>query len=82
MPIKPVAATELDMVRARQIVRALEPLKGLSCDDAEIVVRTIAQSFAEGRRQGLDIAKDWSEDDWRQVRKCARQAAPLTEGKG
>lgn len=82
MPIKPVAATELDMARARQIVRALEPLKGLSCDDAEIVVRTIAQSFAEGRRQGLDIAKDWNEDDWRQVRKCARQTAPLIEGKG
>jgi hypothetical protein len=81
MPIKPVAATEMDLVRARQIVRALEPLKGLAGDDFEIVVRTIAQSFAEGRRQGLDIAKDWSEDDWRQFRTCARQAAPAAESK-
>jgi|KBSMisStaDraftv2_1062788.scaffolds.fasta_scaffold1454651_1 hypothetical protein len=80
MPIKPVVVSEMDLVRARLIVRALEPLKGLSCDDAEIVVRTIAQSFAEGRRQGLDIAKDWNDDDWRQVRKCARQAGPLIEG--
>lgn len=71
MPIKPVAATEMDMARARQIVRALEPLKGLSCDNFETVVRTIAQSFAEGRRQGLEIARDWSEDDWRQFRTCS-----------
>jgi hypothetical protein len=35
----------------------LTPLKGLSADDAEIVARTIAQSFAEGRQRGLDIAK-------------------------
>ena len=35
--------------------------------DAEIVVRTIAQSFAAGRRQGLEIAKDWSDDDWRKA---------------
>jgi hypothetical protein len=82
MPIRPVTATQMDMVRARQIVRALESLRGLSCDDAEIVARTIAQSFAEGRRQGLEIARDWSEHDWRQFKTCARQAAPLIEGKG
>jgi hypothetical protein len=81
MPIKPVAATDMDVARARQIVRALEPLKTLTGDDFEIVARTIAQSFAEGRRQGLDIAKDWSEDDWRQFKACSRQAVPLTESK-
>lgn len=81
MPIRPVAATQMDVVRARQIVRALESLKGLSCDDAEIVARTIAQSFAEGRRQGLEIARDWTDDDWRQFKACSRQAAPLIEAK-
>jgi hypothetical protein len=44
-------------LRARKIVCALASLKGLSADDAEIVARTIAQSFAEGRQRGLDIAK-------------------------
>jgi hypothetical protein len=63
MPIKPVPVSEMVLARARQVVRSLEPLKGLPSDDAEIVVRTIAQSFAEGRRQGLDMAKDWSVDD-------------------
>jgi hypothetical protein len=47
----------MDLIRARQIVRALAPLKRLSCDDAEIVARAIAGSFAEGRQRGLDIAK-------------------------
>ena len=57
MPIKPPAITEMDMIRARQLVRALTQLKRLSCDDAEIVARAIAGSFAEGRQRGLDIAK-------------------------
>ena len=67
MPIKPVPVSEMDLTRARQIVRSLEALKVLTSDDAEIVARTIAQSFAAGRRQGLEIAKDWSDDDWRQA---------------
>jgi hypothetical protein len=67
MPIKPVPVSEIDLARARQIVRSLGALKGLTSDDAEIVARTIAQSFAAGRRQGLEIAKDWSDDDWRQA---------------
>lgn len=58
MPIKPCAVMERDLIRARQIVRSLAALKRLSCDDAEIVVRVIAESFAEGRKQGLDLAKD------------------------
>ena len=57
VPIKPPIITEMDLIRARQIVRALAPLKRLSCDDAEIVARAIAGSFAEGRQRGLDIAK-------------------------
>jgi hypothetical protein len=58
MPIRPPVATEMDLMRARQIVRALAPLKRLKGDDADIVVRTIAQIRAEGRKQGFDIAKE------------------------
>jgi hypothetical protein len=57
MPFKPPVVTEMDLFRARKIVCALAPLKGLSDNDAEIVARTIAQSFSEGRQRGLDIAK-------------------------
>jgi hypothetical protein len=57
MAFKPPVVTEMDLLRARRIVCALAPLKGLSADDAEIVARTIAQGFAEGRQRGLDIAK-------------------------
>jgi hypothetical protein len=57
VPIKPPIITEMDLIRARQIVRALAPLKRLSCDDAEIVARAIAGGFAEGRQRGSDIAK-------------------------
>ena len=57
MQIKPPIITEMDLTRARQTVRTLTPLKRLSCDDAEIVARAIAYSFAEGRKQGMDIAK-------------------------
>ena len=58
MPIKPPIVTEMDLIRGRQIVRSLRPLKRLSCDDAQIVARAIAESFAEGRKQGFDLAKD------------------------
>lgn len=57
MPFKPPVVTEMDLVRARKIVCALAPLKGPSADDAEVVARTMAQSFADGRQRGLDIAK-------------------------
>ncbi|SDP41147.1 hypothetical protein [Afipia sp. GAS231] len=57
MPFKPPFVTEMDLLRARKVVCALAPLKGLSADDAEIVARTVAQSFAEGRQRGFDIAK-------------------------
>ena len=56
MPIKRPVVTEMDLQRARQIVRSL-PLKRLSSDDAEIVARAIAEGIAGGRKQGLDMAK-------------------------
>jgi hypothetical protein len=58
MPFKPPVALEMDLARAWQIVRSLAPLKRLKDEDAEIVARTIAQIRAEGRKQGLDIAKE------------------------
>jgi hypothetical protein len=58
MPIKPPIVTEMDLIRGRQIVRSLAPLKWLSCEAAQLVARAIAESFAEGRKQGFDIAKD------------------------
>ncbi len=58
MPFKPPVVTEMDLLRARKIVCALAPLRVLSADDAEIVARTVAQSFAEGRQRGLEIAKE------------------------
>ena len=58
MPFRPPVVTEMDIMRARLIARSLTPLKRLTSDDAEIIVRAIAQSFAEGRKHGLDIAKD------------------------
>jgi hypothetical protein len=57
VPIKPPVVTEMDLTRARLIVRSLTPLKRLSCDDAEIIARALAESFAAGRKQGLDMAK-------------------------
>jgi len=57
MPFKPPVVTEMDLLRARRIVCGLAPLRVLSAEDAEIVARTVALSFAEGRRRGLEIAK-------------------------
>ena len=51
-------ATGMDLVRARDIVRSLPPLKGLSSGDAELVARTIALCFAKGREQGFQQARD------------------------
>ena len=69
MPIKLPVVTELDLHRARHVVSSLAPLKGLTADDAEIIARAIALSYAEGRQRGLDIAKDWTAYDWQQFRK-------------
>jgi hypothetical protein len=62
MPIKPLAVTDRDLMRARQIERSwTPPLKGLSGDEAEIIARAIAQGIAEGRKQGLDLARDMAD---------------------
>jgi len=74
MPIKLPVVTEMDLHRARQVVSSLAPLKGLAADDAETIARANALSYAEGRQRGLDIAKDWTADDWRQLRKqCSNE---------
>jgi len=70
MPFKPPMVAELDLQRARQIVSSLAPLKGLNSDGAEIVARIIALSYAEGRQRGVDIAKEWSDADWKRF--CSR----------
>ena len=78
MPIKLPVVTELDLHRARHVVSSLAPLKGLAADDAEIIARAIALSYAEGRQRGLDIAKDWTADDWQQFRKqCGNEPASV-----
>ena len=57
MPVNPLYVTPMDVVRAREIVLSLEPLKGLSGEDAETVAKAIAQCFARGRKQGLQSAR-------------------------
>jgi hypothetical protein len=43
------------LARARRILSAWTSLNQLSSDDAEIIVRMIAQGIAEGRKQGLEL---------------------------
>jgi hypothetical protein len=57
MPIKRPIVTDMDLMRARQLVCSLMPLKRLSADEAEVVARAIAESIAAGRKQGLEMAK-------------------------
>lgn len=59
MSIRPPPPLALygDLERARQIARSWKPLDHLSPDDAEIVVRAIAEGIAEGRRHGFDTAR-------------------------
>jgi len=59
MPIKtlPLLAIYGDLDRARDIMRAWQPLAQLSPDDAEIVVKAIAEGIARGRRHGLEIGQ-------------------------
>jgi hypothetical protein len=58
MAIKALDISEVDLIRARD--RALMDalfLKELSSDQTAIVVRAIAQGIAEGRKEGLELAK-------------------------
>ena len=56
MPTRPLVITEMDIQRARRIERSWAP-KDLSERQAEYVVRAIAQGIAQGRQQGLELAK-------------------------
>ncbi|WFU39363.1 hypothetical protein QA640_34130 [Bradyrhizobium sp. CB82] len=51
MPIK-LPISERELRRARQILSSWTP-KRLSSDEADIIVRMIAQGIAEGRRYGF-----------------------------
>jgi hypothetical protein len=54
--VKPLDITDMDIQRARRIERSWAP-KDLSEGQAEYVVRAIAQGIAQGRQQGLELAK-------------------------
>ena len=56
MPIK-LPICERDLRRARQILGSWTPHKRLSSDEADIIVRMIAQGLAEGRRYGFELAE-------------------------
>jgi hypothetical protein len=56
MVMKPLEITDMDVQRARRIERSWAP-KDLSDQQIEYVVRAIAQGIAQGRQQGLELAK-------------------------
>jgi hypothetical protein len=58
MPIRPLAVTDSDLARARKIQRSWTPLQRLSCDEAEMIARAIAEGIAVGRKQGLELERD------------------------
>ena len=65
MPIKPFSIPdffETDLARARRILNSWTSLKRLSSDEAEIIVRMIAQGIAEGRKYGLKLAAECPTD--------------------
>jgi len=57
MPAEPRWVTSMDLVRARNVVSSLAPLKQLGADDAESVAKAIAQCFAKGRELGWHLAR-------------------------
>jgi hypothetical protein len=56
MVMKPLEITDMDVKRARRIERSWAP-KDLSEQQIEYVLRAIAQGNAQGRQQGLELAK-------------------------
>ena len=59
MFIKPLFC-EWDLVRARRILGSWTSVKRLSSDEADIILRMIAQGIAEGRRYGFELAEaEW-----------------------
>jgi len=62
MPIKPLFIAT-DLMRARQILSSWTSAKRLSSDEADIIIRMIAQGISEGRRKGLALADaEWPTD--------------------
>ncbi len=55
MPIK-MPFCERDLARARLILNSWTCRQRLSSDEADIIVRMIAQGIAGGRREGLEMA--------------------------
>jgi hypothetical protein len=58
--MKPPDITTMEIQRARRIERSWAP-KDLSEGQAEFIVRAIAQGIAQGRQQGLEMAKALSD---------------------
>jgi len=50
----------MGLVRARRILGSWTSPRRLSSDEADIIVRMIAQGIAEGRRYGFELAEaEW-----------------------
>ncbi|WP_063921245.1 hypothetical protein [Bradyrhizobium sp. AT1] len=56
MSIKPLPFVATDLARARHILRSWGSLRRLTADETDMVVRMIAQGFAEGRKHGFELA--------------------------
>jgi hypothetical protein len=50
--------TDADLNRAREIERANAPFQNASGSQPENIANAIAQGIAEGRQQGLRLARD------------------------
>ena len=60
MTIEPL---DRELARARQILGAWTGFRRLSSDEADVIVRMIAQGIAEGRKYGLELAgAEWPTD--------------------
>ncbi|QOZ23352.1 hypothetical protein CI1B_20910 [Bradyrhizobium ivorense] len=59
MPIRPLPPLGIygDLERARDIMRAWQPLDQLPPDTAEIVAKAIAEGIARGRQHGLEMGQ-------------------------
>jgi hypothetical protein len=85
MLMKPLEITEMDVQRARRIERSWAP-KDLSERQVDYVVRAIAQGIAQGRRQGLELAKgsEWlsTPDALGNPNQIAKLIIDIAPGKG
>jgi len=73
---------EVDLARARRILGSWTPLKRLSSDEVEIIVRMIAQGIAEGRRHGWEMAEaEHPTDDTNNLKRWRTVSAPRQRSK-